>query len=169
MLYLTNILTGIRIICGVVLLFVPVFSPLFYSVYFLGGFTDMIDGPLARKTETTSSFGEKFDTIADTIFVLLCMIKLIPKLTFPIWIYMWVCIIAVIKLFSILYGFIVYQRFISIHTTLNKIAGVVLFILPFTRIFTWLNYGALFSCIVTTTAAVWEAFLTITRHNSKKY
>lgn len=33
------------------------------------GFTDMIDGTIARKLGTESEFGSKFDTVADIVFV----------------------------------------------------------------------------------------------------
>ena len=39
-----NILTGFRVLGSILLLFVPVF----YSIYLLCGFSDMIDGAVAR-------------------------------------------------------------------------------------------------------------------------
>lgn len=40
---MANILTGGRILCSILLLFVPAFSPMFYGLYFVAGFTDMIN------------------------------------------------------------------------------------------------------------------------------
>ena len=51
-----------------VMLFFTVFSPLFFVFYLLAGFSDMIDGTIARKTNTASEFGAKLDTVADLIF-----------------------------------------------------------------------------------------------------
>ena len=48
------------------MLFCQVFSPAFYSFYIVAGVSDMIDGIVARKTGTTSEFGSKLDTVADT-------------------------------------------------------------------------------------------------------
>ena len=45
--HMANIITGCRILCSILLLFVPAFSPLFYILYLVAGFTDMIDGTIA--------------------------------------------------------------------------------------------------------------------------
>ena len=62
-----NIITGVRILCSIALLFCPAFSISFYSLYIIAGGSDMIDGAIARKTGTVSAFGAKFDTVADLI------------------------------------------------------------------------------------------------------
>lgn len=41
---MANIITGLRIICSVALLFFPAFSPAFYALYIAAGLSDMIDG-----------------------------------------------------------------------------------------------------------------------------
>jgi Phosphatidylserine synthase len=64
---LANFITAIRIICGVVVLFFPAFSNWFYIIYLLGGFTDAIDGTVARKLGQTSVFGARLDTVADIV------------------------------------------------------------------------------------------------------
>lgn len=64
-----NIITGLRIVFSLAILFFPPFSPMFYILYGSAGLTDMIDGTVARKTNTVSASGEKLDTIADFIFV----------------------------------------------------------------------------------------------------
>ena len=46
---IANILTGGRILGSILLLFFPAFSLAFYIVYLLCGFSDMIDGTVARK------------------------------------------------------------------------------------------------------------------------
>ncbi|MBO7263603.1 MAG: hypothetical protein J6U93_03665 [Alistipes sp.] len=42
--HIANIITGCRIICSVLLLFIPLFSVGFYVVYLLCGISDMVDG-----------------------------------------------------------------------------------------------------------------------------
>ena len=79
---MANILTSVRVICSLALLFCQAFSIPFYVLYITAGFTDMIDGTVARKTGSVSEFGSKFDTVADLIFVAVCLIKLIPVLKF---------------------------------------------------------------------------------------
>lgn len=94
---MANIITGCRILCSILLLFVPAFSPTFYILYSVSGFTDMIDGAIARKTNTASEFGSRLDTIADIAFVAACMIKLLPVLKIPTWLCIWIGVIAIIK------------------------------------------------------------------------
>ena len=45
---MANILTSIRILCGVLLLRFPAFSGAFCALYLLGGLTDALDGAGAR-------------------------------------------------------------------------------------------------------------------------
>ena len=66
---MANIITGIRIVLSVALLFCPALSPRFYALYIAAGFSDMIDGAVARKTGTVSEFGSRLDTFADIVFV----------------------------------------------------------------------------------------------------
>ena len=49
------------------------------------GLSDMIDGTIARRTNTVSGFGERFDTVADFVFVVVCLIKLLPVISMPVW------------------------------------------------------------------------------------
>ena len=53
--HIANILTGYRILGSILLLFFPAFSTEFYITYLLCGFSDMIDGTIARKTNTASN------------------------------------------------------------------------------------------------------------------
>ena len=62
------VITGLRILVSAVLLFCPVFSPIFYVLYLIAGLSDMADGIVARKTNSVSEFGSRFDSIADFVF-----------------------------------------------------------------------------------------------------
>ena len=72
------------------------FSPAFYALYVSAGLTDMIDGIVARRTNTVSDFGARLDTIADIVFTAVCLIKLLPILNIPIWLYIWIVIIIAV-------------------------------------------------------------------------
>ena len=52
---------------GIVLLLCPVFSPAFYVFYIVAGVSDMLDGFVARKTDTVSKLGARLDTMADFV------------------------------------------------------------------------------------------------------
>ena len=45
----------------------------------------MIDGTIARKMNTVTEFGARYNTAADFVFVVVCLIKLLPVISMPIW------------------------------------------------------------------------------------
>ena len=116
----------------------------------------MIDGTVARKTNTVSKSGEMLDTIADLIFVAVCFIKLIPVLDIPLWLYIWIAVIGLIRIVNIISGFVIQKRFVILHTITNKLTGALLFILPFTLQFVDLSYSAAIVCFIATFAAAQE-------------
>ena len=156
---MANIITCCRILCSILLLFVPAFSSTFYILYLVAGFTDMVNGPIARKTNTANEFGSRLDTIADIVFVAACMIKLLPVLTIPTWLCVWIGVIAIIKVFNIISGYIVQKKLVAKHTIMNKVTGAVLFILPLTLSVVDLKYSGGFICTIAILAAIQEGYL----------
>lgn len=156
--HIANIITSCRILCSMGILCFPAFSPEFYIMYFLCGFSDMIDGTIARKTNTVSEFGSKLDTVADFVFVVVCLIKLLPTIHIPVWLWIWISAIAVIKTTNIAWGFVCKKRFVSVHTVLNKITGFALFLLPLTLTFMEPTYTVLVVCCLATVAAIQERY-----------
>jgi CDP-diacylglycerol--glycerol-3-phosphate 3-phosphatidyltransferase len=153
---MANIITIVRILCSIAILFCPVFSVAFYSLYITAGLTDMIDGWVARKTNTVSEFGAKLDTVADFVFVVVCLVKLLPIMDFPSWLYIWIGVIALIKIINIVSGYVIQKQFVAIHSLMNKVTGLLLFILPLTLSFINLRYSAVVVCLVATFAAIQE-------------
>ena len=153
---MANLITAIRILCSVALLFCAALSPWFYVLYITAGLSDMVDGWVARKTNTVSEFGSKLDTVADIIFVVACLVKLLPILHLPVWIYVWVGLIACIKVFNIVYSYVVRKQFLTDHNILNKVTGALLFLLPLTLSVIDVKYSAAAVCLVATVAAVKE-------------
>ena len=153
---MANIITIVRILCSIAILFCPVFSVAFYLLYLTAGLSDMMDGWVARRTNTVSEFGSKLDTVADVIFVIVCLIKLLPVMDIPVWLYVWIGIIALIKVVNVVSGFVVQRQFVAIHSIMNKVTGALLFALPLTLSFVDLKYSATVACIVATFAAVQE-------------
>ena len=156
--HLANIITGLRIIGSVVLLFFDVPSLPFYITYLLCGFSDMIDGAIARKTNAVSSFGSKLDTVADIVFMVVCAVKLLPMIYLPIWVWMWIAVIALIKVTNIVWGFVRKKQLVAYHTVLNKITGSLLFLLPFTLQFIEPMYSFAVVCMIATIAAIKEGY-----------
>ena len=156
---MANIITGIRIVCSMALLFCPVFSSAFYILYIVAGISDMIDGTVARKTGTVSNFGLKLDTAADFVLVLCCLIKLIPILHIPTWLIIWIIVIAVIKAINLISGYVMRKELVVVHTVMNKVTGILLFVLPLTLTFIDLKYSGMFVSAVATFAAIQEGHL----------
>ena len=154
--YIANILTGCRIFGSFLLLFFPVFSPDFYITYILCGFSDMTDGMIARKTNSTSAFGSRLDTIADLIFVVASLFKLMPAMHLPQWLWIWGGVIAVIKISNITWGYISKKQFISFHSIMNKVTGLFLFLCPLTVSFVEPKCFAIAVCSVATLSAIQE-------------
>lgn len=156
---MANFITGIRVVCGVLLLFCPVLSRSFYGLYLLGGFTDMIDGTVARKTGRESAFGARLDTGADFIFVAACLFKLLPSLAIPGWLWGWIAVIALIKISSVISGLVMWKKFVTVHSAMNRVTGAMLFAMPFTLSMVDLKYSGAVVCAVATFAAVQEGHL----------
>ena len=160
--HIANILTTCRIFGSILLLFFPVFSLAFYITYILCGFSDMIDGTIARRTNSTSKFGSQLDTIADLIFVVVSLFKLLPEIHIPGWLWIWGGVIAVIKISNIIWGYVFKKELISLHTFMNKVTGLLLFSVPLTISFVQLKYIAIAVGFIATLSAIQEGFYVIT-------
>ena len=153
---IANTVTGFRVLISIALLFCPVFSPVFYVLYLIAGLSDMIDGTIARRMNTVSEFGARFDTAADFVFVVVCLIKFLPVISIPAWLYVWIVLIALIKIIIIISGYVVQKKLVAVHSVMNKMTGVLIFILPLTFPIVPLKYSAIPICAVATFAAVQE-------------
>lgn len=154
--YIANILTGCRILGSLLLLSFPVFSVEFYIIYLFCGFSDMIDGAIARKTNSASQLGSKLDTVADLLFVMASFIKILPAIRLSLWLWIWCGAIATLKLSNLVWGYVSKKQFISFHTTMNKITGLLLFLFPLTLTFLNVQYSAPLICGIATVAAIQE-------------
>ena len=156
--HIANIITSCRILFSICLLFCSVFSAHFYSLYLLCGFTDMIDGTVARRANSVSEFGARLDTASDFLFFAVSFVKLLPELHIPKWIWVWIAVIAVIKICNVIFGFMYTKNLISLHTVMNKITGLLLFLLPLTLQFSEIKYSLISVCIVATISAIQEGY-----------
>lgn len=154
--HIANIVTGCRMLGSLFLLFFPAFSVEFYTIYIICGLSDMIDGTIARKTNSVTELGAKIDTAADLAFVTVSLIKMLPAIHIPQWLWLWGGVIAIVKITNIMWGYISKKQFISVHTIMNKITGSLLFLLPLTLSFAELKYTSAVVCSIATVAAIQE-------------
>ena len=150
---MANFVTSIRLLCAAALAFLPAFSPGFYALYLLAGVSDMADGWIARRTNTASRLGATLDTLADLAFAAVCLVRLLPLFALPVWLCCWIAVIAAVKLVSMASGWIMYRRFVPMHTQMNKLTGFLLpLVLPVVR----LRLAAGIVCAAATLAAIQE-------------
>lgn len=164
--HIANVITGLRIVFCLPLLFVPLTSVWFYALYLLCRLSDMIDGTVARKLGSVSDFGAKLDTVSDFVFIVVALIRFAPYLHIPVWLWMWIGVIAMMKLGNVVLGFVRMRKLISPHTVLNKVTGLLLFLLPVTISFVDLTFTLPVVCTAATVAAIHEVYFTC---SEKKY
>ena len=123
-----NIISALRILGAISLLFVYPASVAFWVIYGLCGISDMLDGYLARKLHAESKTGAVLDSVADICFVACCAIRLIPVVQIPTWLWIWAGVIVAIKTVNQVSALIVCQRFCFPHTKANKLTGLLLFL-----------------------------------------
>ncbi len=100
-----NILTTIRIVCSILLLICKPLSVTFVWLYVAAGVSDMLDGFTARQFDAVTVFGEKYDSLADIIFVGVCLLKLLPAFHLQLWSVVWIGLIAAIKMLTLLFSY----------------------------------------------------------------
>ena len=153
---IANYISVSRIIMSIVLAITETFSIPFYIIYFYCGISDMLDGYIARKSKSTSKAGTILDSIADIVFVIIAMIKILPVMNLSNAIITWMIVIVLIKVINIICSYIYYKKIILPHTIANKITGLVLFVAPFIIV----NFDSIIVeiviCIVATFSAIQE-------------
>ena len=120
----------------------------------------MIDGTIARKTKSVSELGARLDSVADSPFVAVCFVKILPLMEFPTWLWNWIVIIAIIKIGNVVWGLICNKKLVSMHTILNKVTGFLLFLFPFTLRFIEPMYSSAVVCFMATLSVINEVYYT---------
>lgn len=153
-----NLLTCLRIALSLVLLFVPPLGGWFLLVYSLCGVTDMLDGPVARRTRSAGPTGARLDSLADLVFMAAALLTLLPVLwpLLPRWCLVWAGGVALVKLAAYAVGGIRFRRPAALHTVLNKCAGGSLFCVPYVYLLGGIRLTAILCCALTAAAAMEE-------------
>ncbi len=130
---LPNMITSLRIVGTLFLLFIHPFTAAFYIIYTLCGVTDVLDGFIARRTKSISEFGAKLDSIADLLFYSIMIIKVFPILleVLPMQVWYMVAGVLIIRSACYLLAAIKYRKFASLHTYMNKVTGLAVFSIPY--------------------------------------
>ena len=158
---LSNFISALRILLSALLLVTEPLSALFFIVFILCGVSDVLDGYVARNFGLESDFGAKLDSLADIIFVFCFLIVILPLLNLSYLMILWIICIVLIKIFSIIFGFIKFGEFSLIHTYLNKITGVFLMLLPFLLLIMSSDVILILLCLMATVASIEELFIIV--------
>lgn len=156
--YLASIVTGVRILMAALILLCNPFSMEFYIFYSIGGFTDMIDGTIARKTNSAGYKGAVLDSVADLCFMAAVVGKVFQNIIDEISLPFLLIIAGIIclKLFTMISGMIRFKCFVSLHTRLNKITGAALFFGLYLYEMADFSYVIAFLCGLASVAAIEE-------------
>jgi CDP-diacylglycerol--glycerol-3-phosphate 3-phosphatidyltransferase len=154
--HIANILTLCRVFGSILLLCIPVFSAGFNTVYILCGFSDMIDGTVARKIGSAGKFGAKLDSVADIMFMAAAFFKLLPVMPIHWWLWVWTAAIAGVRTINGVIG----KNLLMPHTFPNKLTGFMLFLLPLTIKFIDIRYSGTAVCCAATYAALHDCYCT---------
>lgn len=131
-----NIITSIRIIGAIVLIFLEALSIPFVVIYTICGASDALDGFVARKFNASSKFGSLLDSVSDIVFYTILAVKIFPIMYRLLNVACWVIIIIPIVLHVLAYIVcaIRFKKFSAIHTYANKLMSFMIFFFPFTFI-----------------------------------
>lgn len=151
-----------RVILSIVLIFIKPLSIAFYAIYIICGFSDIIDGFIARKTGSTSKLGAKLDSIADFIMVAVLLVVLYPIINLTNKMVIWVILIGIIRLASMFIALKKYKTFAFIHTYGNKFTGIALFIFPLFLPFIDTTVLIYIICVVASVSAIEEFIIQLT-------
>ena len=114
----------------ILLFFVTPLSVLFYIIYIWCVISDIIDGPLARKTNTASDFGALLDSIADLALIISMLIVFIPILPFEVWMLFLIALVIAIRLLSMAIGLKKYRTITLLHTYSSKASALIMASFP---------------------------------------
>ena len=125
-----NILSALRIVLSIVLLFLTAKPWVFLVVYLINGATDVFDGKIARRFDAVSDLGSKLDAVGDSLLfgsAAVCMIFL-ADLKVEIAKCMIVLSFGIAyKLANVVVTRVRFGQWNMMHTTLNKTVFVSLF------------------------------------------
>lgn len=127
---LANIISISRVVGAIALFFFNDLTKGFLIIYVICGLTDLIDGPIARKTNSTSPLGATLDTVGDVATYLALTKVLAMKKLVPGWILTWILSAGVLFGVAAFISNHRFKKFYLPHTYLGKTFGGVVFILP---------------------------------------
>lgn len=160
-----NFITIIRIILSILLLILKPFSLIFLIIYSICGFTDILDGYIARRLKIESNLGARLDTISDLIFFSIMSFILYPIIKSNLYLIIFILLILLIRIISIYIIFYKYKTFAILHTYGNKISGLLLFSLTYIINLDFINIMVYTVCTIILIFAIEELIINLKSKN----
>lgn len=160
--HLANILTVSRIALALILLlFFGEISVPFLVIYLIAQLTDMVDGTIARKTNTCSTEGAILDTTADVLLVsnvvkMAFKHKILSKFM-KIWLLISLCIATISPIISL----IRFGKPYFIHSLSSKILGGAIMTVPISMFFGFAEICVIFVLILFTYSMIENAIMNL--------
>lgn len=133
--YIPNFFTSLRMAGAVLLLFLEPateFCSVFWLLYLFLGLTDMLDGYLARRLKAETSLGAMLDSMADLLFLICGIVKLLPVLPLSLALWLWAAFIVIVKVINQVIAVKRHGKVLFPHTFANRLTGFLLFVsVPF--------------------------------------
>ena len=155
---MANIITSVRIILAPTLFFFHGITNGFLIIYLICAVSDLLDGPIARKTNTAVLLGFVLDTTGDVLMYAGMMKVLIFSGAVPGWAIVWIADALIIHVASALIAGHRFGKLYFTHSIMSKLMGVAMFLIPFTFRFGIITEYMVAVCIISGISAV-EALL----------
>lgn len=154
-------LTCLRIIGSLWLIFATPVSEYFLLVYTICGLTDVLDGVLARALKIESALGAKLDSTADLLYYTVMLVRILPQLwsRLPVWIWYAAAAVVAVRIAAYLTAAYKFRCFASLHTYLNKLTGFMLFGLPYMLFTAYLTHYSIGVCVVAALSSLEELLI----------
>lgn len=161
--HIPNILSVLRMALSLSLLLFLGNRLVFFIVFLICGLSDLLDGLIARKTNSQSALGARLDSAGDIIFfivVLDCIAIWAGKQALALLPY--VGAIVLLRFVNLAIAGIRFRTFAVIHTYANKTAGIFVFISFGAFVLTNAVWAFIPVCIVAGLSAIEETLILLT-------
>ncbi len=129
--HLANIITSVRIVLSPLLFLSVDLNSTFITVYLICAASDLFDGPVARKTNSTGIVGSVLDTTGDFLMYAGMMKVMIVSKRMPLWSVVWLASTLVVHCISAMIAVFRFGKLYFTHSASSKVLGGMMFLVPF--------------------------------------
>ncbi|GAA1465220.1 CDP-alcohol phosphatidyltransferase family protein [Microbacterium thalassium] len=127
-----DILSLLRIPIGIAMVVVawttPGASTAIGLLFVAGALTDLLDGPIARRTGSASERGARLDSVADAVFVALTAVAVVLTVRLPsdAWVWLLAGLVVLLRLAAVAVVRMRFGAWSITHTWGNRLTGLAL-------------------------------------------